>query len=169
MRKTVIACLVLILIAGSLSAQDIKLKKSFWSGWKYSVGGLEYEKVGMTGASLRNEMEGNPEAQAEMDIYKGRKARAAITGWSGGLLVGWPLGASIAGAEWTDSYTVMMACGVPLCLISMLLEHSATQHLKEAVRIYNGEGQTVGFDLHYYRPFASTSSGTLMVGVSWQF
>lgn len=176
MLKTVLILTTLILTfaagaaetADAVNAKEIVLKKSFWSGWKFSAdGGLLYMKVGTTGKDLRQFMDGHEEAQAEMDKYRSR----AITGWicsafSGGI-IGWTLGEA-GDNGWRDSHTQWMVGAAALLTVAILTDRSATGHLKEAVRLYNGEpgelslslgtpGQTYG-DVQVYG-----------AGIRWRF
>jgi len=168
MRKVAFTVFVVVLVfACFASAKEITLKKSFFTGWKYSVDGEDFQKVGFTGSSLRYEMEGNDAAQREMDTYKSRKIMAAVTGWPGGFLIGWPIGGAIANG-WKDSYNVMLAVGVPLTIISTVYEISANDHLKKAVRIYNGEEQVIYFGINYNRVLAA-ANGRVTVGFTWTF
>ncbi|MDH3890155.1 MAG: hypothetical protein OEV49_03650 [candidate division Zixibacteria bacterium] len=145
-----ITVLILTLMFSSQVSAEIMLKKSLLSGWKYSVDGGEYQKVGMSGGDLRYELGGNDEAMAYMDKYESANTWAAVTGIPGGFLVGWPLGGYIgSGGEWKDSYTTMVAIGAPLSIISMVLESSAGRNLKKAVGLHNdAETQSLGLKLN---------------------
>ena len=170
MKQFLLATITLILIAGFANAGQIELRKKALTGWQYTVnGGMSYEKVGVSGNSLREAMEGNEDAQTEMNKYKFHNIIAAITAWPAGFLIGWPLGGYIASGEWEDQWTTWYAIGIPLAIISTGFEITAKGDLKRAVRIYNGEEQSVGFDVRWRCGFASTDNGTLVVGLAWSF
>jgi hypothetical protein len=164
LRTVIIA---LCLLSASTLAGEIKLKNSFFGGWKYSIDGTEYKKVGF-GSDLRWEMAGNVAAQEEMSKYETYTGWATVSGYTGGFLIGWPLGAVIAGGEWKDSYTTMYIIGVPLSITSLLLDAAATRKLKKAVRIYNGEESAPSTFIPSLEIFAS-SEGCPRFGLSWRF
>ena len=141
--------IIILFFTFQISAGEITLKKSFFSGWKYSTNGMDFHKVGNNGTTLYNYMDGNAAAQEHMNKYKSGKSWAMITGIPGGFLVGWPLGGYAGNGVWKDSYTPMLLIGIPLGIISMIAEHSATKNLKEAVNIYNGEELSISMKLDY--------------------
>lgn len=159
--------MVLLCLASCVHAGHIELKNSFFSGWKYSTDGITFNKVGTSGKGLHDAMAGNEPAQKHMLVYKSRMTMALVFGYPGGFLVGWPIGGALFG-DWKDSYTVMMAIGVPLAVISAVYESSAKSHLKKAVKVYNGEEQAshvaVGF-----RPLFDSRGGGILVSASWHF
>jgi hypothetical protein len=156
------------LCAGASSGKEITLKHSLFGGWKYSVGGAKYQKVGLTGAGLAGEMEGNEPALAEMKRYKVDEIVATVVGWPGGFLVGWPLGWAIAEGEWKEEYETMLFIGIPLLFVSTIYEVSAVAHLKRAVRLSNGEEKVLdlGFQV---RPPRTGRGGCFSVRVAWRF
>ena len=161
MRKNQIAVLLLLTLCCSMAFGEITLKKNFFTGWKYSVDGGEFKKVGFSGSSLYLEMQDNEKAQLHMKKYKSAKTWAAVTGYPGGFLVGWPLGAYLgSGGEWKDSYTTMIIIGAPLAVISIVFEGSATRNLKKAVRLFNGESESLDLRLD----FESTEAGRAITG-----
>jgi hypothetical protein len=134
--KRMFIALAVLLATASAHADQIKLKKNFFTGYKYSVDGGDYRKVGFSGKELRAVMEGNEAAQARMDKYKSRKTASAVAGIPGGFMTGWVIGGSLAG-DYKDAYTPMLIIGIPLCIVSGVLEGSANSHLKQAVEAYN--------------------------------
>ena len=169
MLKRIALCIVALqCIHGIAVAQQVTLKKSFWSGYKYSVGGGEYRKVGNSGKDLRSVMQSNPAAASRMDSYKKFKTAGLVTGIPGGVLVGWVIGGSIAGGwdENQDTYTTMLIIGVPLIVASAILDGKANSNLKKAVTSYN-EGQANPPT----RPASSVDEarGHSRVGLAFQF
>jgi hypothetical protein len=70
-----VAILMMVTVAHA-QERKIELKKSFWSGWKYSIDGSEFKKVGMTGSDLAAVMNSNPSAVDEMNTYRTRRITA---------------------------------------------------------------------------------------------
>jgi hypothetical protein len=147
---------------------EITLKKNFFTGWKFSTDGTTYQKVGFSGTKLHDAMAGNEEAQKRMRSYKSGKTWAAITGWPGGFLLGWPAGASLAGKDWNDTYTTMVIIGAPLTIASIIFEATATSNLKKAVKIYNEGDKSVTFMLDY-KVLSESQSGVLLAGLKYEF
>lgn len=166
-KQLLIALLVLLAIASSSWAGEIKLKKTFFGGWKYAIGLGSFHGVGMSGKSLREHMEGNDEAVAEMKTYKERKIEAALFGWPGGFLMGWAAADAVLD-NWSSTDEVFLAIGIPLTIIATIAEVSATNHLKKAVSIYNGEEQALFFDLDLRKP-SFASGGGLSLGLKYRF
>ncbi len=168
-RLTMLLVLAVVTLCYSQSSAEITLKKNFFTGWKYSSDGLAFKNVGFSGSELRDEMRGDEKAQAHMTKYKSSKTWAAITGWPGGFLLGWPIGGYLgSGGEWKDSYTTMMIIGAPLAVISTIFEASATRNLKKAVALHNGEEHSLGFMLDI-RPTEYTQQMTPILGLKYEF
>jgi hypothetical protein len=159
---------VVLIFAGTAFPQQITLKNNFFTGWKYSFDGSDYHKVGVSGSSLHDAMEGNAPAQEEMLKYKSSKTTATVFAIPGGFLIGWPLGATLAGKEWNDTYTGMIIAGGVMGIVSMVYESWATGHLKKAVSIYNGEEQALGFVISYC-PQMNVNEDRLIVGMAFRF
>lgn len=139
----VLTVLILLVLTSFSYAEKIELKNNFFTGWKYSLdGGMSYQKVGNSGNELYRIMEGNEAAQGHLKTFKSHKTVATIFAIPGGFLVGWPIGGGLAG-EWKDSYNTMLIIGIPLSIVSLIFESTASSHLKKGVGIYNGEEQTI--------------------------
>lgn len=70
MIRVVMLFLVISVLAGAaLRAQEVSVKNSFWSGWKYSVDGHEFKNVGASAKGLKEVMVGNEKALASLDAY----------------------------------------------------------------------------------------------------
>jgi hypothetical protein len=163
----IVIAAILIMLAGMAGAKEVKLKKSFFAGWKYSVDGIKYKSVGVSGSSLRDEMGDNEAAVGEMKKYESNSTAGVIFGSVGGFLIGWPLGAALAGNR-KDGYGAMMAVGGGLAVVSIVFDATATGHLKRAVRIYNGEEQGIRLEIDSRCTFAGKADG-LTAKISWQF
>lgn len=164
-----LALVMILLLCGSSACAEITLKKGFFSGWKYSIDGQTFTKVGYTGSRLYDEMEGHQEAQARLLQYRSAKSWALVSGIPGGILLGWPLGAYAgSGGEWEDSYTTMIIVGGSLAVVSMILEATATRHLKEAVALYNGDERKLGLLLGF-KSLPADRSPSPLLGLKLEF
>jgi hypothetical protein len=163
-------CFAMLLFSHPAGAQQIKLKNSFFGGYKYSVGGGEFEKVGNSGKDLKVLMEGNPAATSKMSSYSTLKTASMVAGIPGGALVGWVIGASIAGAwdENQDTYQVMLAVGIPLVILSSVFDYTANSKLKDAVKLYNaGASGRIEIGLPGDRPRHASSGLGVAVTFGW--
>jgi len=160
----ILAALTVTFYFDSAQSAEIELKRSFWSGWQYSVDGEKWESVGMSGKSLRALMEGDDRAQEEMRLFKSNKTKSLITGISTAAL-------SVTGVvlyydekEWEAPEIALLAGGTVMGIITGYFENSALNHLLKAVHLYNfGEStSSINSALDNY-PVARESKG---VGVS---
>ncbi|UCG61822.1 MAG: hypothetical protein JSV52_00605 [Candidatus Zixiibacteriota bacterium] len=168
MKKTLLITIILIIaLAATTSAEEITLKHYFFGGWKYSVDGHRYQGVGWDGGKLKARMAGNDAAVAEMNKVKSRKTLSMVTGIPGGFCLGWTLGEAIWG-EWDSTDDVLLAIGIPLTLVSMVADASANKHMKEAVKIFNGEEQALMLDINY-KTSSLTGSNNLTLALNFTF
>ena len=138
----------LVLVMGaSVSADEIVLKKEILQGWKYSVdSGDTYQDVGARGNSLRLLMKGNARALFEMEKYAGNKAKATATGYIGGASIATMLILSLFENR-HDDYQWFLMSAVGFGFVSTIYGTSATNHLKEAVRVYNRDQKRLSIEV----------------------
>jgi hypothetical protein len=136
----VLGALFVLLLAmpGIGEAQQVELKKSFWSGWKYSVDGSKYETVGRSADGLVPVMAGNEAALAEVNAYKTRQTWANVFAIGGGGLLGFAIGSSFGDEGWQSAQTTMAAIGGGMIIIGGIFDHSASGHLQHGVELHNG-------------------------------
>ena len=158
---------ILIVLCQTVSAGEIVLKKSFWTGWKYSIDGQNFTGVGYFGSNLLEVMEADDEALDHMYKYKTIRNWALVTGIPGSLLVGWVAAEATMG-DWSDDDKTLLAIGAPLWITSIILEASATNHLKKGVRIYNEGQQALYFDVNYGSSLASNDNA-VRLSLVWRF
>ncbi len=169
MRNIMIASILIILTASMASAQEITLKKSFWSGWRYSTGDMEWHKIGVLGEQLMNAMAENDAAVAEMRKYRSRRVLGYITGIPAVIVTTWSTVTYISHSPWKDEHTTMLVIGVPLLIVAWVCEASADRALQRAVRIYNGDDMSFGLEINVPRPLPAQTDQTLTVSLSWRF
>jgi len=138
--KRLFLCLLPVLaltvaLSGPLIAQavqqPIKMEKKF--------GGVKFWQDGkyLKPKEVLHMMETN---QAAYDAFKKAKSNldvASVVGFAGGFMVGWPLGAAVAGGEpqWG-----LAGAGAAVILLSIPFSSAFKKHATRAVEIYNGEG-----------------------------
>lgn len=159
--------LTLVITLGFLASADaqIELKNNIITGWKYSLDGVDFKGVGFSGKSLCDAMDGNEAAQFELRQYRDDMIRSL---WF--TIPGIILGA-ISLKEDFDGDEVETPLGWRFAIIGLLgtslaYEHSANQHLKRSIQIYNGD--ILGFDLNYSRP-PTGRNGNLQFSLSVGF
>jgi hypothetical protein len=112
-------------------------------------------------------MRDNAAAVDQMNAYRSRMIFSAVSGGAGGFLVGWPLGATLAGDDWNGTYTGMTVAGGVLIVAAAISGASATSHLKEAVRLFNGEVSGVGLDLRLLPDLRGPEAG-IRLALTWR-
>lgn len=136
--KLLVTILFLLIFSGEIQAKKILLKNEIGIGWQYSVdGGVVYHRVGASGNKIYDYMEGNEAAQECLKKYKSKKNGALVLGLSGVLLSAYPLGVVVSGGELRKTERTLLVIGLPLTVISFVLDATADPHLKEGVRIFN--------------------------------
>ncbi|MBR9847632.1 MAG: hypothetical protein GYB35_16715 [Algicola sp.] len=129
------------------SAQKIEVEKVF-GGYKYSQNG---EKLSLK--ELGNVLENNSKS---FELYKKGKSNllfSSILNFSGGFMIGIPIGQSISGknADWA-----LAGIGTGLAIVGITLSSSANKKIKKSTEIYN-ENQTS--TVYYEFKLNSTSNG----------
>jgi hypothetical protein len=106
-----------------------------------TFGGVVYEMDSLTISSKQVKMilKQNPEAYAEFKIARHKAAISSVLGFTGGLLIGLPLGEAIAGAkpEW-----IYAGGGAVLLLTSVPFSSSFRGHVVNAIDLYNAHPPT---------------------------
>ncbi len=149
MRCKLLYTILILLVLTSFSyAEKIKLKNNFFTGWKYSVdGGISYKKVGFTGGSLYETMEGNELAQYHMRKYKKNQIMSSIIGIPGIFLITSTIDGMVR--EWENKHTAYFITGVSFIVVASIYESTATNHLKKGVQIYNGDEQSISLKANF--------------------
>jgi len=100
-------------------------------------GGLKFSQNGkyLKPKEILALMESNPEAFNAFKKAKSNLDMASVLGFAGGFMVGWPLGAAVAGGEpqWG-----LAAAGGALVVLSIPFSTGFKKHATKAVDIYNG-------------------------------
>lgn len=132
MKKLVLSLLALALFQISL-AQEIKAYKTF--------GGVRFEMDTVTLGlnQVLTIVKENPEAYAELKRAKTNYNAAGILGFSGAILIAFPIGTAVAGGspEWG-----LAAGGAALLLASIPFTTAFRSHTMQALDLYNGKNKT---------------------------
>jgi len=158
MRKTILTLIIAMLAIIFCNAQEIEIEKTF-GGYKYSQNGNQ-----MTMNDLVRTMEPNKEAYNLIKKAQSNNTLATIIGAVGGGLIGWPIGAAIAGgdANWT-----LAGIGAGLIVIGIPISSSANKKAKQAVELYNSSLNPTSF--YEYKPeFKVIASGN-GIGLTMNF
>lgn len=132
MKKIRLILSLLTFFILSVSAQNpldsITLQKTF-GGYQVNQGD---QTLNMS--KLISIMESNEQALKEIKIAQSTNTIAAIFGFAGGALIGWPLGTAIGGGEpnWK-----LAGIGAGLVVIAIPLGSKTNRHIRKAVDIYN--------------------------------
>lgn len=130
MRTTILFFLLFTGVQGFSQAKEgqIDFVKSFW-GYKFYHKGIPY-----SAGQIQGIMVTNPEAQQLMKQARGSNTVAGIIGFFGGSLMGWPVGAAIAGE---DMDWGLFAAGAGLTAVSIPFSVSAVKKMKKSVETWN--------------------------------
>ena len=137
MKKITLTLTFAITILTFCNAQKIDIEKVI-GGYKYTQND-ELMSIG----DLASIIESNTKA-FEL-IKKGRTNRsfAAILGFAGGGLIGWPIGTAVGGgdANWT-----LAGIGAGLVIIGIPISSSANKKINQAVELYNASLNSTSYN-----------------------
>lgn len=121
----------------------LRMEKNFW-GVKFWQG----EKL-LRPRQVLEVMKDNQPAYAEFKKAKSNYDAGQVFGAIGGFMIGWPIGAAIAGGkpEWG-----LAAGGVGVLLLSSPFSIGFTRHAKSAITLYNSGAGTANarpYSIHF--------------------
>lgn len=158
MKKITFTLTFVIATLTICNAQKIDIEKVF-GGYKYT----QNDEL-MSLGDLASAIESNTKA-FEL-IKKGRTNRsfAAVLGFAGGGLIGWPLGTSVGGgdANWT-----LAGIGAGLIIIGIPISSSANKKINQAVEHYNASLNSTAN--HKLKPEFMIIANTNGIGLSMNF
>lgn len=110
-------------------ADTIDMASSFFSGFRFYVANQRIDNK-----ELKTLLKTNGVAFAQFKSANTSGAFSTILGYTGGFLIGWPIGTAIAGGKpnWA-----LAGIGAGLTAVSIPLSISAKKKLKSAVSTYN--------------------------------
>lgn len=140
------------------NAQKIETKKVF-GGYKYTLEGKN-----MTMNNLVNVMKSNPEALKLIKKARSNNVIASILGGAGGALIGFPLGAAVAGGEanWT-----LVGIGAGLVAVSIPISTGVNKTTKKAVELYNSSLTSTSY--YQFKPEFKIVANENGIGLSMNF
>jgi hypothetical protein len=138
MNRLIILISLLAFSAVSTFAQNdsIIAKKAF--------GGYKFEHNGqiVSPKAMLKIMEQNEEALIYMKKAKTNSDISMVLGFSGGFLIGWPIGTAIGGG---DPNWLLAGIGAGILIIGIPVAKAATTNALKAVEIYNSSQQSSYF------------------------
>ncbi|MBD3670016.1 MAG: hypothetical protein HUJ29_04510 [Gammaproteobacteria bacterium] len=130
MKRLLLLVFCLTLGVHSAQAEQIEYEKR-GLGTLYKLDGQIVNPYAQDGYErLREALASSPEAVARMDDVRGYAMPALVLSATGGALIGWPLGASIAGAEFD---TTLFTSGLVLAGIGLWLDAKFHQGMTGAI------------------------------------
>ncbi|WP_339870384.1 hypothetical protein [uncultured Algoriphagus sp.] len=113
---------------GQVANDSITIRKSFW-GYKFYQGDTRVQL-----GDLVNIMQTNQEAYKSIKSAQSNYTLASIMGFAGGFMVGWPIGAAVAGGEpnWA-----LAGIGAGLLVATIPITNSFVKKSRFAVDTYN--------------------------------
>ncbi len=113
---------------GQTTSDSISMVKVF-GGYKFYQGDQR-----LTQGQLNKVLKTNDEAYKQIKSAQASYISAMILSYSGGALIGWPIGAALAGG---DPQWIMAGIGAGLIVASIPLSNHYYKKVKRAVEIYN--------------------------------
>ncbi|MBD3298381.1 MAG: hypothetical protein GF341_06985, partial [candidate division Zixibacteria bacterium] len=89
----------LISAAATADAQSVKIKRSFFSGWKYSTDGETFHNVGSGADDLMTVMGEHRVCVAALSSYRAHSIAAKMTGLTSAALITFPLVSGVITGE----------------------------------------------------------------------
>ncbi|MBX2897235.1 MAG: hypothetical protein KF763_17440 [Cyclobacteriaceae bacterium] len=142
--KKIVVLLLLFISAFSLSAQnrtEIKMYKTF-GGTRF-----EMDTLVLSPKQVLEVVKVEPLAFEKFKRAKANYNAAGVLGFTGGVLVGFPLGTAIAGGE--PEWGMAIAGGF-LILGSFSLNNVFKSHAFEAIELYNGKTARIKPHFQFY-------------------
>lgn len=112
---------------------------------------------------IKTIMKSNAAANSKIHRAQTNYAFSSIFGFSGGFLVGYPIGSALAGK---DANWALAGIGAGLIAISIPFSTAYSRHTKSAVDIYNRNLQTTSFAPRSELRLGMTAYGP---GLQWRF
>jgi len=137
MKKIILSLIIALTTITICSGQKIEMEKVF-GGYKITQNGNQ-----MTMKSLVKTMESNQEAFDLIKKAKSSNTIASILAFSGGGLIGWPLGTALGGgkANWA-----LAGIGAGLVAITIPISSGINKKLKQSVELYNSSLNSTSFN-----------------------
>jgi len=156
-RITVILTLLMMIFTASYGQtpnDSIQMKKTFGGYQFYQDGKL------LRVSQLVKALQPNEQAYQEIKKAQSSYTLASIIGGVGGFMVGWPLGASLAGGEanWT-----MAGIGAGLIVVSIPISSSFNKQARSAVENFNAGLKPVAFWDQHELKVGSTQNGLAII------
>ncbi len=113
----------------SQNSGELSIETNFFKGMTFYQ---NYQRITQTKAAQI--IRSNPEAFEMLQNSNKQTGGATVVSAIGGLLIGWPIGTSIAGG---DPKWELAAIGAGITVISAVIYSSAEKKAKKAVKLYN--------------------------------
>jgi hypothetical protein len=131
MRLLLTALLVSFFSFICYGQKKIAIYRTFGGGVVY-----EMDSLALSPKQITMMLKQNPEAMAEFKVAKSNAAISSVLGFTGGVLIGIPLGTAIAGGkpEW-----IYAGGGALLILASIPFNAAFRRHALNAIDLYNAQ------------------------------
>ncbi len=158
MKKITLTLTLVLITITFCNAQKIDIEKVF-GGYKYTQND-ELMSIG----DLASIIKSNTSAFELMNKGRTNRSLAAVLGFAGGGLIGWPLGTSLGGgdANWT-----LAGIGAGLVIIGIPISSSANKKINQAVELYNASLNSTS--CNEFKPEFKIIANVNGVGLSMNF
>ncbi|ADR20950.1 hypothetical protein MATR_14240 [Marivirga tractuosa] len=128
MGKAILTLIISLTVISFINAQEIESEKVF-GGYKYIQEGKP-----LNIHQLEEIMEPLPDAYKHIKKAKTNNTLATIVGYTGGFLIGWPVGTALAGG---DPNWGLAGIGAGVLVLAIPFTSSYSKNVERAIGIYN--------------------------------
>jgi hypothetical protein len=152
MNKTII-CLAIIIFStcNAFTQNDSIIATKAFGGYKFEQDGKMINPK-----TMLKIMENNPEATSYMKKAKTNYDLSMAIGFTGGFLIGWPVGTAIGGG---DPNWILAGVGAGILLLAIPTTKAFNENALKAVEIYNSSQRSSYFQNGIQLEFGLTYNG----------
>ncbi|MBU2940570.1 hypothetical protein KO494_13565 [Lacinutrix sp. C3R15] len=137
MKKIIVCLLVTLFTVSFCNAQEMTFKKHSFTGYTFYEDG---NKIPLN--ALIEKVSPHAEVLHLVKMSKTKGVFATVISFSGGALIGWPIGAAISGG---DPNWVLAGIGAGLAIVAIPVGASAKKDAEKAVGLYNATLHATSF------------------------
>lgn len=159
MKKTTILLVLTLMVASFCNAQEMTFKRHSFTGYAFYEDG---NKLPLN--ELIEKVESNAEVLHLVRSAKSKSIFATVISFSGGALIGWPIGDAISGG---DPNWVLAGIGAGLVIVAIPLGASANKDANKAVELYNATLNATS--LYEFKPEYQIIANGTGIGLAMRF
>jgi len=159
MNKITVCLLLTLFMVSFCNAQELTFKKHSFTGYTFYEDG---NKIPLN--ALIEKVAPNPEVLHLVKMSKTKGIFATVISFSGGALIGWPIGEAISGG---DPNWVLAGIGAGLAIVAIPIGSSAKKNAEKAVDLYNATLNATSF--YEFKPEYKMIANGSGIGLAMRF